>query len=85
MYLLLRNEIRGIVGGALLAAGRNAMRVAIPGETDTLELRRSDGAWLANGEKFELEALIASTEDAMSNLGDALRAKTFTAGSRSAG
>jgi hypothetical protein len=78
MYLLLRNENRGIVDGVLLAAGRNAMRVAIPGEADTLELRRSDGAWLANGEKFELEALMAGTEDAMSNLGDTLRAKTFT-------
>jgi hypothetical protein len=84
MYLLLRNETRGIVDGVLLAAGRNIMRVAIPGDADTLELRLSDGAWLAAGEQFELEAFIADAEGAMSILGDAFQAKTLTAGMRSA-
>ena len=85
MYLLLRNETGRMVDGVLLPAGRNTMRVAIPGEADTLELRLSDGAWLANGEKFELEALLAEAEGAMSNLGDAFRTKTLTAGMRSDG
>jgi hypothetical protein len=84
MYILLRNETRGMVDGVLLAAGANAMRVAIPGNVDTLELRLLDGAWLANGEKFGLEALVAGSNLAMINLGDALRAKAFTACMRNA-
>ena len=75
MYLLLRNETGRMVDGVLLAAGRDTMRVAIPGEADTLELRLSDGAWLAGGERFELEALMAHAEDAMSNFGDAFRTR----------
>ena len=80
MHILLRNETGGITDGILLAAGRNAMRVAIPGAADTLELLLTDGVWLAADEKFELDAVIAGTDSEMSNLGDALRAKTLTAG-----
>jgi len=81
MYILLRNEKCGIVDGVLLAAGRNAMRVAIPGEPDTLELRLSDGMWFSASEKFELEALIAGTDGAMSNPGGT-PPKTLAAGMR---
>lgn len=84
MYLLLRNETGRMVGGLLLAAGRNKMRVAIPGEADTLEMALFEGAWHATGERFELEALVAGAEGAMSTLGEAFRAKTLTAGTRSA-
>jgi hypothetical protein len=85
MYLLLRNENRGIVDGVLLAAGRNAMRLAIPGEADTLELRLSDGAWFSAAEKFELEALIVEAEGAMASLDNALPPKTLAAGMPVAG
>jgi hypothetical protein len=56
------------------------MRVAIPREADALQLRLSDGAWLAAGERFELEALVAGAESRMRNVGDAFRTKTLTAG-----
>jgi hypothetical protein len=80
MYIILKNEIGGTTEGVLLAASRNVMRIAIPGEADTLELRLSDGRWLAAGKGFELDALVADTDQAMSDLGIALRARTLTAG-----
>lgn len=81
MYIILKNETGGTTEGALLAAGRNVMRVSLRGLSDTLELRLSDGTWTAGGgEKFELDALVADTDEAMSNLGSALRVLTFTAG-----
>lgn len=80
MYLLLSNDAGGMADGVLLAAGRNTMRVAMPGEADAPELRLSDGAWLAAGGRFELEALAAGAESAMRNVGDAFRTKTLTPG-----
>ena len=84
MYILFRNQSRGMLDGILLAAGPNVMRVAIQGNADTLELRLFDGAWFSDGEKFQVEALIAEADGAMSSLGDALRMKTLTAGMRAA-
>ncbi|MGA7235023.1 MAG: hypothetical protein WBY44_05060 [Bryobacteraceae bacterium] len=81
MYIILKNEIGGDTEGVILAAGRDVMRVCVRELSDTLELRFSDGAWGAvGGKKFEIGALVAETEHAMSELGNALRAQTFTAG-----
>ena len=72
MYIILRNETGGAMEGVLLAAGRDVMRVSVRGLGDTLELRLSDGVWTASGgEKFELDALVADTDHAMSDLGNA--------------
>ena len=69
--------------GVLLAAGRNVMRISLPGLSDTLEVRLSNGAWTAgDGEKFEIDAVVADTDQAMSDLGIALRARTLTAGTQ---
>jgi hypothetical protein len=81
MYIILKNEIGGTREGVLLAAGRNVMRIILRGLSDTLELRLCDGTWIAGGgEKFEIGALVAYTDQAMSDLGSALRARTLTAG-----
>jgi hypothetical protein len=81
MHILLSNEIGGIVEGVLLAAGRNVMRIALPGNGDALELRLSDGAWVAAaGERFELDAVIAGSDREMSSLGNTLRVQALVAG-----
>jgi hypothetical protein len=81
MYIILKNETGGTTEGVILAAGRNVMRVSLRGLSDTVELRLSDGTWTAGGgDKFELDALVADTDQAMSDLGSALRARTLTAG-----
>ena len=81
MYLLLRNGNGRIVEGALLAAGRDMMRVALRGRGDTLELRFSNVAWISgNEERFEIEALTAATDTTMIELGGLLRPRAFTAG-----
>jgi hypothetical protein len=81
MYIILKNETGETTEGVLLAAGRNIMRIILRGLSDTVELRLSDGAWTAGGdENFEIGALVAHTDQAMSDLGSALRARTLTAG-----
>ncbi len=81
MYIILKNEIGGETEGVVLAAGRDVMRVSVRGLTDTLELRLSDGVWAgARGKKFEIDALVADSDGAMCELGNALRAQTLTAG-----
>ena len=45
--------------GVLLEMTPDRMRVSIPGSEDTLELRRSDGAWrLEDGTLVEFDALL---------------------------
>jgi hypothetical protein len=81
MYIILRNDTGGATEGVVLAAGRDVMRVSVRGLSDTLELRQFDGVWTTgSGENFELDALVADTDRAMSDLGNALRAQTFAAG-----
>jgi hypothetical protein len=81
MYVILRNDFGETTEGVLLAAGRNVMRIGPRGLSDTLELRLSHDRWIADGgEEFELDALVAATDSAMSDLGAALRIQTFTAG-----
>jgi hypothetical protein len=81
MYLLLRNHTGRIVEAALLAAGRNVIRVALRGRGDTLELRSSDDGWISgDDERFEIEALTAGTDHTMIELGGLLKPQALTAG-----
>jgi hypothetical protein len=81
MYIILKNEIGRETEGVVLAAGRDLMRVSVRELSDTLELCLSDGVWAgAGGKKFEIDALVADSDGAMSELGNALRAQALTAG-----
>ncbi|HUB82677.1 MAG TPA: hypothetical protein VMB03_27960 [Bryobacteraceae bacterium] len=60
MHLLIQYPAGVIVEGVVLAAGKNRMRIAARGFTDTLELKRRGEHWVANGrETVELEFLMA--------------------------
>jgi hypothetical protein len=81
MYILLTNRIGRIEEGLVLAAGRNTMRVAVCGQSDTIELRLSNGLWISDrDERFEIEALTAGADCEMSQLGNVLRVQVLTAG-----
>ena len=49
MYLLIRYPGGVIAEGAVLATGRNRLRVAVAGLPDTIELKRASSGWVAAG------------------------------------
>ena len=49
MYLLIRYPGGVIAEGAVLATGRNRLRVAVAGLPDTIELKRARSGWTAAG------------------------------------
>jgi hypothetical protein len=49
MYLLIRYPGGVIAEGAVLATGRNRLRVAVAGLPDTIELKRAGSGWVAAG------------------------------------
>ena len=60
MYVTILDSNGGRREGILLAAGEFKMRVGFRGCTDTVELRRTEGHWVADdGEPVELESLVA--------------------------
>ena len=60
MYLLIRYPGGIIVEGVMLAKGRNRLRVAAAGFSETIELRRADALWSTeNGEQVELDFLMS--------------------------
>ncbi len=81
MYALLKNNNGRIVEGVLLAASPRTLRVAMRGVGDILELHLSDDGWVSDrGENYEIEALTAAVEDAVSHLADVPKAKVLAAG-----
>lgn len=70
MYLMYSSSDRCIVNALLLAVGKNRMRLAVPGQPDTLELRLVDGLWTQdNGETVTIESIIQSGEHNLQGLG----------------
>jgi hypothetical protein len=60
MYLLIRYPGGIIVEGVVLARGRNRMRVAAPGFSETIELSRAGPLWSTNnGEQVELDFIMS--------------------------
>ena len=59
MYLLIRYPAGVVVQGVVLANGKNRMRVAAPGFTDTLELKRSGPNWIAGRDCVELDFIMS--------------------------
>jgi hypothetical protein len=64
MYLLIRFPVGIIVEGVVLARGRNRMRVAAAGFSDTIALTRSGQQWFAApGQPVEFDFLMASAQE----------------------
>ena len=59
MYMLLRYSVGVVVEGIVLANGKNRMRVAAPGFSDVIELKRSGTHWTdADRRPVELEFMM---------------------------
>jgi hypothetical protein len=81
MHVLLTDMNGRIREGILVAAGRSRMRIVLRRYSDTLDLHLTSGVWTSQrGHRFEIDAITADTDLAMSDLGDSLKAKTMTAG-----
>jgi hypothetical protein len=64
MYTLIRFASGVIVEGVVLAKGRNRVRAAVAGFSDTIELRRSGLQWLtATGEPVEFDFLMSDARE----------------------
>jgi hypothetical protein len=62
MYALIEYPAGVIVEAAVLAMGRNRVRVAAAGFPDTFELKRSGQDWITeSGEKVVFEFLLSKT------------------------
>ena len=62
MYLVIRDATGRAAEGVALAVGRDRMRVALRGCSDTVELRRSDDQWLNDsGDAVEFDVLLPGT------------------------
>lgn len=67
MYMLIRYPVGVIVEAVVLAKGRNHMRVAAQGSSDTIELKRSGQQWYtASQEPVEFEFLMSSARQGVS-------------------
>jgi hypothetical protein len=60
MYLLMSYPVGVTMEAVILAKGRNRMRVVVAGLPDTVELKRSGAAWMADGEPVQFDFLMAS-------------------------
>jgi len=58
MYLLMSYPAGITMEAVILAKGRNRMRIVVAGSPDTVELKRSGEAWMADGQPVELEFLM---------------------------
>lgn len=60
MHVLIRYPAGIIVEAVVLAKGKNRLRVAVAGFSDTIELRRSGSQWFAPGRQpVEFEFLMS--------------------------
>ena len=65
MYLLIRYPGEIIVEGAMLARGNDRMRVAAPGFSDAVELKRVGATWTTcGGEVVEIDFVMSSERHA---------------------
>jgi hypothetical protein len=60
----------------VLAQGSDFMRIAVPGRRDAVELRMEGNQWLCDGEKVEVESLLAEDETAIPRFTPAGRTRT---------
>jgi hypothetical protein len=59
MYVMFSTKNRKAVGGLLLAISRTEMRLAVPGESDALELQLVDGHWTGeDGNLFVIDSML---------------------------
>jgi hypothetical protein len=62
MYLVIRDATGRAAEGVAVVVGRDRMRVALRGCSDTVELRRSDDQWLNDsGDAVEFDVLLPGT------------------------
>jgi hypothetical protein len=60
MYVLFQYPVGVVVEGVVLANGRNRMRIAAAGFSDTIELKRSGSNWIsADRQCVEVEFLMS--------------------------
>jgi hypothetical protein len=63
MHLIIRDFWERRQAGVVLAAGRNGLRVALPGRNDAVDLIFADGQWMLDGEgPVEVDALLIAAE-----------------------
>ncbi len=63
MYLVIRDATGRTAEGVALVVGRDRMRVALRGCSDTVELRRSDDQWLNDSDDaVEFDALLPAAD-----------------------
>lgn len=80
MFILLRNNVRRVLEGAVLAAGPGLMRVAVRGIGDILELRLINNLWVSDQDEYYEVDAITGSQESMTRFGNLLRVRTLTAG-----
>ena len=58
MYVLIRFDVGVVIEGVVLAQRKNRLRVAVPGLSDILELKRSGSDWMAARQHVEIEFMM---------------------------
>jgi len=79
MYLLMSYPAGITLEAVILAKGRNRMRIVVAGLPDTVELKRSGEAWLAEGQPVEFEFLMAAGAESAAAPASARACETRTA------
>lgn len=61
MYILIRYEVGVVVEGVVLAQRKDRLRVAVPGFSDILELKRAGAGWMAARQHVEIEFMMPNS------------------------
>ena len=81
MYVMLTTSDRFAFGALLLAVGKTTMRLAVPGQSDTLELHLIEGHWTGeDGRPVTIDSMIHSGEFDLATVGGDIFPKAMTAG-----